>query len=100
MLDLEPAAQQMTDLIRGVPDGPLDGPTPCPAYTLGDLLDHIGTLTRAFTVAATKTNLAPSGSGRPVPDAANLDDDWRRPSPPGPPPPGGAWRHPEAWSRH
>jgi uncharacterized protein (TIGR03086 family) len=98
MLDLEPAAQQMTDLIRGVPDGPLDGPTPCPAYTLGDLLDHIGTLTRAFTVAATKTNLAPSGSGRPVPDAANLDDDWRGRIPRDLTTLVEAWRDPEAWT--
>ncbi|MGH3797517.1 MAG: maleylpyruvate isomerase N-terminal domain-containing protein [Pseudonocardiaceae bacterium] len=51
-VDLQPATRRMADLINGVRDDQLGGPTPCPAYSLGDLLDHVGGLTLAFTAAA------------------------------------------------
>ena len=54
MVELGPAAQRMADLIEGVPDERLGAPTPCPAYTLGDLVDHIRGFTLAFTAAARK----------------------------------------------
>jgi hypothetical protein len=41
MVDLQPAARRLADLVAGVPDGMLDAPTPCPKYRLGDLLDHV-----------------------------------------------------------
>ena len=53
-VDLEPATRRMSDLISGVPDELLDAPTPCPDYSLGDLVEHIGGLALAFTAAATK----------------------------------------------
>ena len=53
-----PAARQLATLVRGVTDEQLDAPTPCPEYTVGDLLDHIGGLAKAFTWAATKESLA------------------------------------------
>ena len=43
-MDLEPATRQMATLIAGVPDELLGGPTPRPAYTVGDLVDHVGGL--------------------------------------------------------
>jgi hypothetical protein len=55
LVDLEPASRRMADLIGGVPDALLDAPTPCPAYALGDLVDHVGGLALAFTAAARKT---------------------------------------------
>ena len=51
MLDLEPATQRMATLLAGIPDGRLGAPTPCPAYTLGDLVEHVGGLSLAFTAA-------------------------------------------------
>ena len=66
----------MADVLAGVPDGPLDGVTPCPAYSLGDLLDHVATLTFAFTAAATKQT-EEIGSQPPTADASRLADDWR-----------------------
>jgi uncharacterized protein (TIGR03086 family) len=75
MIDLEPAARRMASLVKGVPDELLDGPTPCPDYTLGDLLDHVGGLTLAFTAAARKERL--EGPERPSGDASRLGDDWR-----------------------
>ena len=53
-LDLEPATRRMAELIAGVPTELLDGPTPCPDYSLGDLVEHVGGLALAFTGAATK----------------------------------------------
>ena len=44
MVDLTPAAQRLADLVARVSDDELSGPTPCPAYALGDLIDHIGGL--------------------------------------------------------
>lgn len=75
-VDLEPATRLMADLIGGVPDELLDGPTPCPAYTLGDLLDHIGGTARAFTAAARKAT-GDLGEDRASGDASRLGDDWR-----------------------
>ena len=77
LIDLGPAARQLAGIVRGVTDEQLGAPTPCPDYTVGDLLDHIGGLAKAFTWAATKESLAmpdhaPSG------DASRLGDDWRR----------------------
>src|SRR6266581_4808384 len=51
-VDLEPAARRLAELIGGVPDELLDAPTPCPAYTLGDLVEHVGGAASAFTGAA------------------------------------------------
>ena len=61
--DLTAAAARVATLLRGVSDDQLDGPTPCPAYTVGDLVDHIGGLALAFTWAATKE--FPPEAGQP-----------------------------------
>ena len=39
-IDLGPAADQVTALLSGVSDDQLGAPTPCSAYSVGDLLDH------------------------------------------------------------
>ena len=57
MFDLSPAADQLAGLVRTVTDGDLKAPTPCPDYTVGDLLDHVNGLAVAFTMAALKTPL-------------------------------------------
>ena len=96
-VDLEPAARRLADLVGGVPDELLDAPTPCPAYTLGDLLDHVGGAALAFTGAAVKdtgdvTSHAPSG------DASRLSDDWRTRIPRDLLALAAAWRDPDAWT--
>jgi uncharacterized protein (TIGR03086 family) len=75
-LDLAPAARRMAALVGGVSDGQLGGVTPCPAYTLGDLLDHLGGMAIAFTAAARKT-VPPGGSQAPSGDASRLEEGWR-----------------------
>jgi hypothetical protein len=57
-LDLEPAPGRLADLVSSVPDGLLDGPTPCPRYCLADLLDHVGGLALAFAAATKDTGEA------------------------------------------
>jgi uncharacterized protein (TIGR03086 family) len=96
-VDLEPAARQMADLIAGVPDERMDSPTPCPAYTLGDLVEHVAGLTLAFTGAARKDTggvTVQEGSG----DASRLDPDWRTKIPRDLTALTGAWRDPDAWT--
>jgi hypothetical protein len=51
------AASAMATVVRGVRDDQLGGPTPCPAYRVGDLAEHVGGLTVAFVHAARKTDL-------------------------------------------
>ena len=98
MLDLEPAAQQMARLIAATPDERLASATPCDAYSLGDLLDHVGGLTRAFTTAATKQGESTGATSAPQGDAANLPDDWRTRVPADLDELVIAWRDPEAWT--
>ncbi len=96
-VDLEPATRQMAELIGGIGDELLDRPTPCPAYTLGDLLDHVGGLTLAFTAAAGKAT-GGAGAQGPSGDASRLGDDWRTRIPQDLAALAEAWRDPAAWS--
>lgn len=95
--DLRPATDRMAGLLTGVRDDQLGLPTPCPDYTLGDLVDHILGLTEAFTLAASKDT---SGDGQPPPpgDVANLAPDWRTTIPTGLTALAEAWSDPEAWT--
>ncbi len=97
LVDLQPAADRMKLVLRGIPDDRLGAPTPCPMASVGDLVDHVGGLTLAFTAAAAK-DLANSPDDPPQPDAANLDDDWRTRIPEHLDALATAWRDPEAWT--
>lgn len=98
IVDLGPGAQRLADLIARVDDDDeLSKPTPCPAYTLGDLIEHVGGMALAFTAAARKdtgpySDLTPSG------DAARLDAGWRARIPGDLETLVSAWREPDAWS--
>ena len=97
MLDLEPATRRMASLLAGIPDGDLDAPTPCPAYTLGDLVEHVGGLSLAFTAAASKET-GELVDQAPSPDASRLGDDWRTRIPRDLDALAEAWREPAAWT--
>ncbi|GAA1477708.1 TIGR03086 family metal-binding protein [Nocardioides aestuarii] len=75
-LDLGPATRATADLVRGVRDDQLGAATPCPAYDVGDLLDHLHGLARAFTAAADK-DLGEMTDSAPEPDGSALPTDWR-----------------------
>jgi uncharacterized protein (TIGR03086 family) len=96
-VDLGPAAGGLAQLVTGIPDELLDAPTPCPSYSVGDLIDHVGGLALAFTVAARKTTAA-SGSEGPSADASRLADDWRLRIPQDLGSLAEAWRDSAAWS--
>lgn len=97
MLDLRPAADRLAILVQRIPDDRLADPTPCPKYSLGDLLDHVGGLAIAFTAAATKTG-GDLGAQGPAGDASRLGDDWRTRIPHDLGGLADAWRQPTAWT--
>lgn len=97
LLDLGPAAKRMADLIAGLAPDSLAAPTPCPKYTLGDLVDHVGGLSLAFTAAATKA-VGGDTSQAPSPQASRLGDDWQTRIPRDLMDLAEAWRDPAAWS--
>ncbi|WP_329206043.1 TIGR03086 family metal-binding protein [Streptomyces sp. NBC_00683] len=94
-LDLEPAAGQIAELISSVDDRQLSGPTPCPKYSVRDLLAHILGLSVAFRDAARK-DLGPTTGTSPSSGLPVLPDDWRKSLPPLLDELVAAWRDPAA----
>jgi uncharacterized protein (TIGR03086 family) len=97
-VDFGPAAQRLADLVARVGDDELARPTPLPAYTLGDLIDHVGGLALAFTAAANKDVGSPYVGPALPGDASRLGPDWRTRIPRHLGELGQAWRAPDAWA--
>jgi uncharacterized protein (TIGR03086 family) len=95
--DLGPGVKQLSELLAGVTDEQLGDPTPCPAYSAGDLVDHIGGLALAFAASAQKARNE-LVEGAPAGSAARLTDDWRTRIPRDLETLAEAWRDPRAWS--
>lgn len=93
-LDLSATAAAVASLIANVPGNALNVATPCPDYSLGDLIDHVGGLAIAFTAAARKESL---GTGAQPGDAARLVDAWRTEIPARLHTLAEAWNVPDAW---
>jgi uncharacterized protein (TIGR03086 family) len=74
MIDLRPATERLAKLATSVADDQLGAPTPLPAANLGDLIDHVGT----FTVAFTATARGESTERPPMPSGAKLEAGWRQ----------------------
>jgi uncharacterized protein (TIGR03086 family) len=99
MLDLGPAAREVSRLLDGVREAQLGDPTPCDGYPVAALLDHIAGLSLAFTRGARKTTPPQAGpAGAPRASAANLDPGWRTVIPERLAKLAGAWRDPAAWA--
>src|SRR5256885_13995445 len=94
LIDLGPVAQRTAKLVESVADEDLGRPTPCPDYTVGDLVDHIGGAALAFAAAAKKDPLDGGGAG----DASRLGDDWRTRIPQDVLGLADAWSAPDAWT--
>jgi len=95
--DLGPAARRLADLLTQIPDDALGRPTPCPAYALGDLIEHVGGLALAFNAAGRKERSAyteMTGAG----DASRLGADWRERIPRDLTTLAKTWAEPEAWT--
>ncbi|MFZ3598011.1 TIGR03086 family metal-binding protein [Streptomyces sp. BH104] len=54
MIDLKPACGRMTEVLSAVTDEQLSGPTPCPDYSVRELIAHVDDAARAFTGFARK----------------------------------------------
>jgi uncharacterized protein (TIGR03086 family) len=76
LIDFGPATATMRRLVLGTRDDQLGDPTPCSEYTVGDLIDHIGGLTLAFTGAAHKQPVPGADQGGSG-DASRLEAGWR-----------------------
>lgn len=59
MIDLGPAAEEMSRLVSGVRDDQLDSPTPCSDWTVADLLVHVHQFATVFTHNARKEQAQP-----------------------------------------
>ena len=75
-IDFGPATATMRRLVLGTRDDQLTATTPCPDYTVGDLVQHIGGLTVAFTYAAHQQPM-PGGPAGGSGDASQLETGWR-----------------------
>jgi uncharacterized protein (TIGR03086 family) len=95
--DLTPAADHLAELVRTVHDEQLTAPTPCPAMSVADLLDHICGLSLAFTAAARK-RVAGLSSPPTAPDGSHLEPGWRDRIARDLSTLAEAWRDPEAWT--
>jgi uncharacterized protein (TIGR03086 family) len=94
--DLGPGVERLSELVARVTEDELTKPTPCPAYTVGDLIDHIGGCALGFTAAAEKDTQRYGDQG-PSGDASRLTDDWRARIPRDLGTLAAAWRKPDAW---
>jgi uncharacterized protein (TIGR03086 family) len=59
MIDLGPAAAEMSRLVAGVRDDQLDNPTPCRDWTVAGLLAHVHQFATVFTDNARKEQSRP-----------------------------------------
>ncbi|MFJ7328223.1 TIGR03086 family metal-binding protein [Streptomyces cyaneofuscatus] len=96
-LDLEPAARRITALLDAIGDDRLGGPTPCPDYSVRELLAHLSGLAAAFRDAARK-DLGASTAVAPDSALPVLDDAWREVLPRRLEQVAAAWRSPAAWT--
>jgi uncharacterized protein (TIGR03086 family) len=72
MFDLSPAAQDAARIADGTDEKQFDDPTPCPGWSVGVLVQHLLTLTDAFTDGARKV----ARTDTPEP-SADVPADWR-----------------------
>src|SRR4051812_30561371 len=93
--DLGPPARRLAGLITKLDPTALDKPTPCPDYTLGDLVDHVRIFTENFTQIAQKTTNA---TQPPLGSVTNLPPDWQTRLPRDLASLAEAWRDPDAWT--
>jgi uncharacterized protein (TIGR03086 family) len=96
-VDLAPGAQRLAELVAGVKDEELGHPTPCPAYTIGDLIDHVGGLALAFTAAARK-DAGGHAERTPSGQASHLEPGWRARIPSDLRTLAKAWEEEQAWT--
>ncbi|MER7203540.1 TIGR03086 family protein [Streptomyces sp. CB01635] len=96
MVDFGPQTRLVARLADGVGEGRLNLATPCPEYSVRNLLGHILGLTVAFGDAARK-NLGPTTDTNPTASLPDITDGWREALAKALDELAEAWRDPEAW---
>ncbi|MFF3748895.1 TIGR03086 family metal-binding protein [Streptomyces sp. NPDC002018] len=94
--DFGPACKAVAGLLGGISEEQLTAPTPCPAYTVREVLGHLVGLTAGFRDAARK-ELGPTTDASPDAALPVLPGDWREVLPRQLDELAEAWRSPEAW---
>ena len=94
--DLAPATTLTASVVAAVHDDALDGPTPCPEYSVRNILAHLDGLSLAFTSAAGK-DFGELTDTSPSPAELTLADGWRERIPAQLDALAAAWRDPSAW---
>lgn len=94
--DHGPVCLGVAGLIDGVEETHLAGPTPCPDYTVRELLAHLVGLTVAFRDAGKKA-LGPTTDTAPTGALPQLEDGWRTALPGQLDELAETWRSPDAW---
>ncbi|MFD9869142.1 TIGR03086 family metal-binding protein [Streptomyces niveus] len=94
--DHGPVSRSVAGLIDGIEEQHLAGPTPCPEYTVRDLLAHLVGLTVAFRDAGRKA-LGPTTDTPPTDGLPPLEDGWRTALPAQLDGLAETWRSPDAW---
>jgi uncharacterized protein (TIGR03086 family) len=98
-LDFDPPVRQLRALLLGVDDDELTAPTPCDDWTVATLLDHLMSLSYAFTQAARKRDDTAGADGPPPqPSAQHLSRHWRSLLPMLLEDLSSAWKDPAAWT--
>src|SRR5436305_11149159 len=95
-VDLGRGVAQLKELLTRVDDSELDKQSPCPLFTVGNVIAHVGGFAQAFTAAARKERsdlVEHPPTGDPLP----LPGDWRTSIPRDLDTLVDAWRHPDAW---
>jgi uncharacterized protein (TIGR03086 family) len=76
MKDFKLVTAQVADLLDGVDDASLAGPTPCGHYTQAQLINHLLGLCLAFTAAA-RGESGPHNDAPPGEPPTALEPEWR-----------------------
>ncbi|WP_200301388.1 TIGR03086 family metal-binding protein [Streptomyces adelaidensis] len=95
--DLGPQTRVIARLALGVSDAQLSEPTPCPEYTVRNLLGHLLGLATAFRDAGRK-DLGPTTDTDPTGAVPDIGPGWREDLPEVLDQLAGAWRDPAAWT--
>ncbi|GAA3531445.1 TIGR03086 family protein [Aeromicrobium flavum] len=96
-IDLEPAGTTLLTILAGVRDEHLDRPTPYHDRTVGELLQHLVTVTRVLRATAEKDFGPLTEVNLHVNDWPGLEDGWRAAIEEQVPQLVQAWREESAW---
>ncbi|MFC8080105.1 TIGR03086 family metal-binding protein [Streptomyces sp. NPDC057307] len=94
--DHGPACRSLAGLLDAIDEKQLGAPTPCPDYTVRELLAHLVGLTVAFRDAGKKA-LGPTTDTPPTEGLPRLEDGWRAALPTQLDGLVEVWRSPDAW---